>query len=180
MSAEMIVQFVCFETTLNSEQFINKWEQYTRSAKSNANVTLQQSEKNGQFSYIAQHRFADGDFNFVFTKGKRSSRIPEVGIREKQAGGYLALQLNRKGDVATGEYKVFVFITDPQTDLSVYRGMCQANDLNIYEAYYENCQYAYILEYFIKKSAVEELIEKLHARHVADTGIYKPCMLQTA
>jgi len=178
MSVTRIVQFVCFETTLASDQFINKWEQYTRSANSNDDVTLQQSEKNGVFRYIAQHRFSIGDFNFTFTKAKRSSRIPEVGIREKQAGGYAALQLNRKGEAHADECKIFAFITDPQTDLAAYRLLCLKSNLNIYEAYYENCQYAYILEYFVKRSAESSLMEQLTGLHVADAGTYKECMLQ--
>ncbi|MBL0358652.1 MAG: hypothetical protein IPP72_18100 [Chitinophagaceae bacterium] len=180
MSVIRIVQFVCFETTLDSDQFINKWEQYTRSANSNTNVTLQQSEKNGVFRYIAQHRFSNGDFNFTFTKAKRSSRIPEVGIREKQVGGYSALQLNRNGGAHADECKVFAFITDTQTDLAVYRELCAKSNLNIYEAYYENCQYAYILEFFVKKTAAAEFAEELTRQHVAETGIYKERMLQTA
>jgi hypothetical protein len=178
MSAVRIIQFVCFETTLDRDQFINKWEQYTSSANSNKNVTLQQSEQNGVFKYIAQHRFADGDFNFVFTKGKRSSRIPEVGIREKQVGGYLALQFNRKGDPANDEYKVFAFVTNPQTDLAVFNQLCAKNNLNIYEAYYENSQYAYILEFFVKKSAEAALLEQLHNKHLTEAGTYRACRLQ--
>jgi hypothetical protein len=140
--------------------------------------TLQQSENNGVFKYIAQHRFADGDFNFVFTKGKRSSRIPEVGIREKQVGGYLALQFNRKGEAAAGESKVFAFISNPQTDLAAFNQLCSKNNLNIYEAYYENCQYAYILELFVKNTAEQALLEQLHLLQVTEAGTYKECMLQ--
>ena len=39
-----IVQFVCFETTLASDQFIRRWEEYNRSESSDMNVTLQQRE----------------------------------------------------------------------------------------------------------------------------------------
>ena len=45
MRADKIVQFVCFDTTLGSEQFIKRWEQYSRSVNSDLDVTVQQSEK---------------------------------------------------------------------------------------------------------------------------------------
>lgn len=178
MSTEKIVQFVCFETTLSSAQFIPKWEDYTRSDNSNADVTLQQSEKNNVFRYIAQHRCALGGFQFVFTKGKKSSRIPEVGIREKQAGGYSVLQVERKDDAHADESKIFVFLVSLQTDLNTYRQIQVSAKLNIYEAYYENCQYAYILEYFVKNKLSAELLEKLKQHDAAEIGVYKECVLQ--
>ena len=179
MRSEKIVQFVCFETTLNSEQFIPKWEDYTKSENSNADVTLQQSEKNEVFKYIAQHRCSPGGFQFVFTKGKKSSRIPEVGIREKQAGGYSVLQIERKDDVHSDESKVFAFIISPQTDLDVYKQLKVSAKLNIYEAYYENCQYAYILEYFVKTKLSSELLVQLKQLETAEVGLYKECALLT-
>ena len=178
MSTEKIVQFVCFETTLKSDQFIPKWEDYTRSDNSNTAVTLQQSEKNNVFRYIAQHRCGAGGFQFLFTKGKKTSRIPEVGIREKQAGGYSVIQTERKDDANADECKVFVFVTNPQTDLNLYKKLPVSAKLNIYEAYYENCQYAYILEYFVKNKFSAELLELLKQQDAAEIVVYKECALQ--
>ena len=178
MSTEKIVQFVCFETTLNSDLFIPKWEDYTRSDNSNTAVTLQKSEKNNSFKYIAQHWCSASGFQFVFTKGKKTSRIPEVGIREKQAGGYAVKQLERKDDAHADESKIFVFITNPQTDLNSFKKMPVSAKLNIYEAYYENCQFAYILEYFVKNKFSAELHEQLKQQEAAEIGVYKECVLQ--
>jgi hypothetical protein len=50
--------------------------------------------------------------------------------------------------------------------------------LNIYEAYYENCQYACILEFFVKNSAVDELREQLKQITGAEIGTYTECVLQ--
>ena len=178
MKAEKIVQFVSFETTLDSEQFIAEWEQYTRPLNSDLDVTMQQSEKNGVFRYLVQHRCASGDFQFVVTKGKRSSRIPEVGIKEKQIGGYSVLQAERKGDTLTGESKVFVFLIQPQADLDSYRMLPHHGKLNIYEAFYENCQFAYILEYFLKDEHISAFQEELKLIHTDMVLISKECNLQ--
>jgi len=179
MRTGKIVQFVCFETTLDTEQFIKRWEEYSRSINSDLDVTLQQSEKDGLFRYIAQHRCAAGELQFVFTQAKRSSRTPQVGIKTKQAGGYSILQSERMNDAHADESKVFAFLIYPQTDLNVYRQLSAHSKLNIYEAYYENCQYAFILEFFLKNKYVTELLEQLKQYDAAEIGIFKECILQT-
>jgi hypothetical protein len=178
MREDKIVQFVLFETTLAKEQFLMQWEQFTRSVNSDQDVTLQQSEKNGLFSYIAQHRFRAGEFQFVFEKARRSSKHPEIYIKAEQAGGYSALQSERTDDASNNESKVFAFVTNPRADLDIYRQIGGQCDLNIYQPYYENCRYAYILEFFVKTKLSAELLEKLKQHDVAGSGIYKECALQ--
>jgi len=180
MAEDKIVQFVSFETTLNTEQFITQWEQYNRSVNSDLDVSLQQSEKNGVFRYISQHRCAAGELKFSFTRAKKSSRNPEPEIRAKQAGGYLMLQEERLNDVHTNETKVFAFLTDPLTDLNKYRQLTGTAKLNIYEAYYENCQYAFILEVFVKNKELVNFLEQLKTNNTLDIGVYKECALQAS
>ncbi len=173
MAIDKKVQFVCFETTLDKEPFMKRWEQYTRSSNSNADVTLQQSEQNGIFRYIAQHRFISGELQFVFSKEPRASKVVQTQIKTTQTGGYSILQAERLDVAAANERKVFIFLTDPQTDLTLYKRLTVAFKLNIYEAYYENCKYAYILEYFVKSKDVALLQEQLKMQDVADVDIYK-------
>ena len=178
MRTDKIVQFVYFETTLDSEQFIKRWEQYSRSVNSDVDVTLQQSEKKGSFTYIAQHRCSTGELQFIFAKEGRSSRTPQVEIRARQAGGYSILQSEKTNDAHHGESKIFVFLISPQADLDAYRQLTAHSKLNIYEAYYESCQYAYVLEFFVKEKYCAELFEKLKQFDAAEIGIYKECVLQ--
>ncbi len=177
MSTDKKVQFVCFETTLDKEPFIKRWEQYTRSLHSNLDVTLQQSEKNGIFRYIAQHRFVSGELLFVFSKEARSSRLAQVHIKTMQAGGYSILQAESLHDTIGNESKIFVFLTDPKVDLKIYKELFAPCKLNIYEAYYENCKYAYILEYFVKTKDSFALLEQLNLYDSVEVGTYKECAL---
>lgn len=176
MAEDKIVQFVSFETSLRTEQFITQWEQYSRSANTDLAVCLQQSEKNGVFKYIAQHRCPAGELKFVFTRAKKSSRSPEPEIRARQAGGYLLVQEQRIQEAQTGESKAFVFITDPRADLDSYRNFAHVK-LNIYEAYYENCQYAFILEFYAKNKYLPVLLEQLKGCHPSEMGVYTECPL---
>ena len=180
MSQTSIVQFVSFETVLDREKFIPQWELFNRSAKTVLRVTLQQSEKKGGFHYMAQHRYAEGEFQFVFEKRAKSSRTPEVEIKARQAGGYAILQLERNIDTYEDENKVFVFLIDPQSDLQPYRELSINKNLNIYEAFYENCQYAYILEYFITHKQEADFLEQLRLYCPNKFEVYKDCMLEEA
>ena len=171
------VQFVIFETTLSAEPFMQRWKDYTRSSKSDADVTLQQSEHNGSFRYIAQHRFASEEVQFVFTKEKRSSRVAQELIQTNMAGGYSILQAERLTGCGTNERKIFAFISDPATDLAVYKDLSKDGKLNIYEPYYQNCKYAYILEYFIKSKQAEALVDQLKNLETTDVALYKECKI---
>lgn len=177
MTPNTKVQFVLFETALSAEPFMKRWKEFKRSPKSDADVTLQQSNHNGAFRYIAQHRFANEEVQFVFTKEKRSSRVAQELIQSKKAGGYSILQAEQTTGAAPNERKVFAFISDPTTELSVYKDLSQDIKLNIYEPYYQNSKYAYILEYFIKSKQAEDLVEQLKNLDTAEVGIYQECKI---
>lgn len=175
-----IVQFVSFETTLASDQFIRRWEEYHRSENSDTDVTLQQREGEKTYKYLTQHRGAGNELRFFFSKGASSPRVRREVITTKQAGGYLVLQEERMTGTREGESKIFVFLTSPQVDLNAYRQTGVDAQLNIYEAYYENCKYAYIYEYFVKNKYVSELTAQLKKLSACEIGIYKECLLQHA
>jgi hypothetical protein len=177
MTLNTKVQFILFDTILPAEAFVKRWKEYTRSSNSDADVTLQQSDRNGAFRYIAQHRFAAEKVQFVFAKEKRSSRIPQESIRSEMAGGYSILHAERLSDTGPDERKVFAFITDPATDLRLYKDLCRQGQLNIYEPYYQNCKYCFILEYFVKSKLAEGLVEQLKALQITDAAVYQQCKI---
>ena len=177
MTSNTKVQFVLFETSLSEEPFLKRWKEYTRSVKSDADVTLQQADYNGSFRYIAQHRFATEQVQFVFTKEKRSSRIAQELIKSGMAGGYSILQAEQLTGAGPNERKIFAFISDPRADLKVYKDLSENAKLNIYEPYYQNCKYAYILEYFVKSKQAESLLEQLKKLEATDAAIYQECKI---
>ena len=177
MTLNTKVQFILFDTILPAEAFVKRWKEYTRSSNSDADVTLQQSDRNGAFRYIAQHRFAAEKVQFVFAKEKRSSRIPQESIRSEMAGGYSILQAERLSDTGPDQRKVFALITDPATDLTLYKDLSRQGQLNIYEPYYQNCKYCFILEYFVKSKLAEGLVEQLKALQITDAAVYQQCKI---
>lgn len=173
MIPNKIVQFVVFETVLSVEPFIERWKNYTRSPKSDVDVILQQSEHNGSFRYIAQHRFTAVETQFVFSREKRSSRLAQESIKLNLAGGYSMLQAENPDGAGPNESKVIAFIGDPQTDLQAYKDLSVEGKLNIYEPYYQNCKHAYILEYFVKNNKADILLEQLKNLDTTDVAVYK-------
>jgi hypothetical protein len=142
-------------------------------------VTLQQSEKNNLFQYIAQHRCTINEFDFIFFRTRRSrNQSAAVPIKTERLGGYSILQSERTGDLDSNESKVFGFVIDTASNLDVYRQMSSYGQLNIYEAYYESCCYAYILEFFIKNEFCSELLQQLSQYNATEAGIYKECVLE--
>jgi len=178
MPEDKIVQFVFFETVLESSEFISEWERFVRSENHDVKVTLQQTPAKNGFKYIAQHYSVTDEFSFVFFRPKRSAKIAEVEIRAKKAGGYMLIQEEQLKKTKADESKVFVFLPDRPHDFSAYNLSTPDRKLNIYEAYYENCQYACILEFFVKNSAVDELREQLKQITPAEIGTYTECVLQ--
>jgi len=177
MQEEKIVQFVSFETILTEEQFVSRWAKFTRSDYGDKDVLLHQSETSGGFKYLAAYRYTGG-FKFIFEKERRSSKDPQVSIKVVQEGGYLILHIARRGDCRSDESKVFCFIQNPETDLRVYKEMSVTDGCNIYSAYYENCRFAYILEFFAKSEQVKQLLEKLTRDGFDQVAVYRECVTQ--
>jgi hypothetical protein len=179
MKEDSIVHFVCFDTTLDIAPFMQRWEEYTRSDSSNTHVTMQQSITKNSFRYVAQHYCTAGELRFAFTKSTRKSpHIAHINITELEAGGYSVLQAERKDNAHANESKVFVFINSAQADINAYRQLSVHGKLNIYSAYYENCKYTFIMEYFVPNKYAAALVEQLSKFADAETGVYKQYALQ--
>jgi hypothetical protein len=179
MNTDKIIHFVYFETTLNGDEFMAKWEHYLRSANSNADVTLQESKKNNLFTYIAEHRCNSQEFLFTFTRAAKNTRLKEVEIKTTLLGGYSILQKQQTGHAKVDESKVFVFLNYSNKDFNLYKQVQPYSKLNIYEAYYENCVYAYILEYFVKNTDIPALQEQLQKFNTTEISIYKEHNVKT-
>ncbi|HYM92818.1 MAG TPA: hypothetical protein VET23_01670 [Chitinophagaceae bacterium] len=178
MKKGSIVQFVCFETPLDADEFILQWEQYSKLASNDQEAVLQQAaEQKGRFRYVSQHCCHGGDFQFIFKQGKRSSHIPEVVMRVREAGGYIALQVEFSHKTNTDESKILAFVNNTEVSLEALRMLQPYRHLNIYQAYYENSAYAYILEFFVENNHAAEFMQQLKMQNSAvEIGLYKECV----
>ena len=177
MEKDTIVQFVCFETTMDTPEFRAQWEESNKLVTGKQSVTLQQEVDGKNFHrYLSQHRFNEDDARFTFKKERRSAQDPGIEIRVKEVGGYSALQLECDHETTEVDCKVFVFLNkDPE--LTLYKELLSYQYLNIYQAYYESSMYTYILEFFVDSKQLPALIEQLKTHNrVSEIGVYKECI----
>jgi hypothetical protein len=178
VNKDTIVQFVCFTSTLEPEKFIEIWEPYAKHLVSNPESMILQegvAEKNGnRFNYVSQHRCSAADFSFAFMKEKKKMHFPEQRARIMQAGGYQQVANQSVYTKQKNDVRVMAFLTQGETDLEFYEQQ-NFRHLNKYEAYFENCAYSYIMEFFMADEDAQVLVQQLKARNGVEAGIYKDC-----
>lgn len=185
MNQNKIVQFVGFITPVVSDQFVERWEYYVQQLNINkTKSTLQkQSGVKNRFRYISQHRGLQEDFNFSFMKKRVSEHFPDMNVKVVHAGGYTALQTECNATDRKEYMNLMVFVKNHGADIPFYRNLSLYKKLNIYQAYYENCAYAYILEFFIKESDatcfMQQIPTGMHHHNGDETAWYEECDMIT-
>ena len=182
MTKDTIVQFIGFVTRLNLDEFAETWRHYTKLFKTKPGQSkLYEAEgKTGtKFKFISQHSCHSDDFRFDFIKGRNSEHFPEKTARVILMGGYVPLQVQYEGKEQRKEVKLIAFLDEHENDLDFYKTL-PCHYLNIYQAYYENCNYSYILEYFVSVDGATELAAQLKQRHRVELAIVKECQLKVS
>jgi hypothetical protein len=178
MKKNTIVQFVCFVTDLEMDEFISKWEHYAKRLKIDRAETtiLLRAETKSKFKYISKHEWPDGDFQFNFMNEKRSEHFPGSNVKVVQAGGYIPLQSEHRYRGNDADGKLVVFVSHDDNDIEFYRQLPSYNSLEIYQAYFESSIYGHILEYFLPESEMHVILESLKGRPYAEIVHYKECL----
>ena len=179
MKKDTLVQFVCFVTDLDFSEFIAKWDFYaSQFIGSHSQMTLQERfDSKSKYKYVSQHECPDRDFEFAFMKGRNSGHFPEHKAKVIQAGGYMPLQLESSPKKEKGIVKLMAFISHDESDISFYSQLPLYRHLNIYQAWYESCLYAYVMEFFVEATHAAELLQLLKTREGAESGMFKECNL---
>lgn len=180
MQKGSIIHFVGFITGIEPEDFVAQWEQYARHFKTRSGgMFLQQQlepETKYRFRYISRHEYRDSDIRFSFMQERSSEHFPEQQVKVVQAGGYSPLQVECRYPGNTKDVTVMVFVSQKKNDNSFYQQLTY-HKLNIYEAYYENCLYSYILEFLVAEADVSEILRQLKLLPDIEVSVYKECMV---
>jgi hypothetical protein len=179
MKKDSIVQFVGFITGLDFDNFIDKWERYAKRLMNNKSrmISQLQPDTKSRFSYVSHHEWSSQDFQFSFMNERKSEHFPEHNVKVVQMGGYTPLQVQRDHKREYEGSKVMAFIGHSESDIEFYKQAADYDYLNIYQAYYESCAYAYVMEFFIPGKDVSGFIDQLKKRPGVETGVYKECMV---
>ena len=181
MKKDAIVQFVCFTTDLPFTEFVTLWDFYaTQFTNSHSHLKLQeQFDSKSKFKYISQHERQEKEFEFAFMKGRNAGHFPEHKAKVIKVGGYMAQQIEYANHTGKGLVKIIAFISHGENDISFYNKL-PYRYLNIYQAWFESCLYAYVMEFFVVEDRAAGLLGQLKARDRADAGFYKESCLPTA
>lgn len=164
MKKDTIVQFICFASKLDKEEFIPLWSEFAKKYKNPSgeiNLFEVSQEKKSRFRYVCRITGSASDFRFAFMKGRNSEHFPEQAARVIQLGGYAPLQMQAT-KAARKEVKLLAFMDPNHVDLEFCKQQ-SFTSLNIYEAYFENCTYSYIMEYYVPEKDASSLVEQLSA-----------------
>ena len=160
MKKNSIIQFVCFITDLELDEFIPKWERYADRLKNHhPETTLQQAEHKAKYRFISQH-------------------FPEHNVKVVQIGGYTLLEKEKRKHIENNNsIKLIAFISHDENEIDFYKQLPSYCELKIYQPYYESCSYGYVLEYFVPETDADELVKQLKQRKGVELGVYKECMM---
>ena len=182
MQTDNIVQFVGFVTKLKLEDFSSTWEHYTKQFKAkpgSAKLLEVISKTQYKYRYLSQHTGSPGSFRFAFMKGTTSEHFPEQTAKVVQMGGYTPVQIQYNGIKNNKNVKVMAFLDANENELAFYRDQ-KYEYLNIYQAYYENCSYGYILEFFVDPSDSDTLMENIKTANRVEMAVFNECQLSHA
>lgn len=184
MNQNTIVQFVGFITNLDMEKFLLRWGYYVQQLKHNhAQPVLQkQNGTKSRLKYISQHPATQGDFKFAFMNKRDSAHFPEHDVRVVHAGGYMPVQIEASQQDRDRNANVMVLIKNQEANINFYRKLLHYRKLNIYQAYYENCAYSFIMEFFVKEADAADFMLQLNTGNGKpqisdDAAIYEDCQL---
>jgi hypothetical protein len=180
MRQDTLFQFVGFETTVNLDDFTSQWENFARKFfKLDVHaVTLQQQVKSrNRFKYMSMNEWPQDNFRFSFMEGRGSDYFPDHRVKVVQVGGYTPVHLECEDHHAHEEMKIMLLLNQEDVDENSFSNM-PYHFLNIYQAYYQSCLYAYIVELFAEDGHEAELLEMLKTRFAhCDVGTYRECLV---
>jgi len=174
MKKDSTIYFVGFITDSGFDEFVAKWEFYANQVSTNHHSVLLQQEPGTKtrFKYVSHHKLRNDTINFSFMKGRSSEHFADQKVKVVSLGGYTVLQAGDAHRNENSECRLMAFISHQETDIDFYRHLLPSQQVNIYQAYYENCAYGYIVEFFPAEKDAAGLLLQLKTRGV-EASLYR-------
>lgn len=175
MKKDSIIYFVGFITDSEFDEFIAKWDFYAKQvSSSHQSVVLQQEpEAKTRFKYVSYHKLKNDSISFSFMKGRSSEHFAEQKVKVVNMGGYTVVQAGNTHPEENSDSRLMAFISHNENDIDFYRQLLPFRQINIYQAYYENCTYGYIVEFFPAEKDSADLLLQLKTRPGVEVSLYK-------
>ena len=179
MENQIITQFVGFATNMNIETFAREWERYTQSFKGIDTTGILYSEKRKNtkaFGYISKIEWPQDDYNSTLAGSHKNGRFSENKARGIELGGYTSIEEKRVCRALNSDATIIAFISHNENDIHFYEGLPFYSQIIIYQAYYENCNYGYIIVFTVPEAGTEVLLQKLLQRPGVEASQYGACL----
>ncbi len=177
MQNENLLQFVGYITQLNSDEFLLQWESFAKENRiKDSSVVLQQGiETKGKYKFLSIHNCRKDEFNFDFMKSRKSRVFPEQKVKVMQTGGYISIGPGLSSIEEEAELRILAFLSPSIINLDFFNQLPFSQSMKTYQAYYENCTYGHILEFFITEVELPVLMAQLTTGPIIDTAVYRNC-----
>jgi hypothetical protein len=177
MKKDSIIQFTCFGTQMELDEFMPKWESYAKKfMPGTCTGLLQDAGAKSRYKYVSQHEHTQNSDRLPIAKGRNEDHFAEPKVKVLQCGGYTILQAVNSRVNKDSCTKIMAFVSHSENDIDFYRQLLPSS-VNIFEAYYESCTYSYILEYFVPEIQAEDILQQLKSRHGVEVSVYKECLV---
>ncbi len=170
-----MIYFVGFMTDIGFDEFVVKWEFYAKQVSSSHHsaVLQQETEAKTRFKYVSQHKLKNDSISFSFMKGRSSEHFAEQKVKVVNLGGYSVVHNGNSHSQENSENRLIAFIGHNDTDISFYKDLLPLRQTNLYEAYYENCAFGYIMEFFPAEKDADDLLRQLKSRPGVEVSVYR-------
>lgn len=176
METNNIYEFVCFETLLELKDFRQQWDEFAKVFLEKGVQRIVLNKKNGEkikYRYISKKQWPLDSFQDVFSESKIPGSFAASQVKVVPTGGYASVEMGHDKKTGKAEVQVIVFVHDDIIDIKKLRESKSFKSMNIYEAFYQNSQYNYIIEFFTDKANQDALIAEIKNEFMkAEIGIY--------
>jgi|JI6StandDraft_1071083.scaffolds.fasta_scaffold57195_3 hypothetical protein len=175
-----VFQFICYATTLPAEEFEPEWDRYVQKGMNKQNIPQLLEQLPGsksRYKYVSKHTWDENAIQMAINNRQSAKHFPQHKVKLVQAGGYVLAPNLKKNQLSETGTRLILFIGHDERDVDFYNHIPGLEHPVTYQAYYESCAFAYIMEYSVIPEQVEGLLQQLKLRQGIDAACYQECMV---
>lgn len=161
MKKNNIYEFVCFETLLELKDFRQQWDEFARFFLDKGVERIVLNKKDSEkikYRYVSKKQWPVESFQDVFSAAKLPGSFAANQVKVLPKGGYASIEMGHEKKAEKTEVQVIAFVHDDIIDTKKMRENKLCKSMNIYEAFYQNSKYNYIIEFFTDKAHTDQLV----------------------
>jgi hypothetical protein len=175
-----VFQFICYATTLTAEEFEPEWDRYVQKGmnkQSDPQLLEQAPGSKSRYKYVSKHTWDENAIQMAINNRQSVKHFPQHKVKLLQAGGYVLAPQHKKNQLNDTGTRLILFIGHDERDMDFYKRIPGLENPVTYQAYYESCAFAYIMEYSVNAGEADGILQQLKLRQGIDAACYQECMV---